>query len=249
MCGLSHGKGVFLAWMLVLTAGGSKACATPLAAGAGYDYQNGPADETWSAPLAFVTAAVDRGDATLSLSRYHSSEVGWGWNGGGNVGISLGSHAGARAIGIRSIGDGDYRAWRLQAGPTLKLDESRSLFFYGAHFEDNGSARLNQIGAETSFPVVAQLSGVVGAALGEWQASQSSAQGSAGVVWSRWKELQLIGQATFGKNIAGLSSGGSGGAGAGPLGGGGRGHQERLSAGSTSSLEAAAFAAIRLMVP
>jgi len=246
--GSGHWKRAIFTALLLFTPGRATASGLALAVGAGYDYQAGPAGETWNAPLAFGTMVVDGGDATLSLSRYHSSEVGWGWSGAGNVGLSFSSRAGARVIGIRSIGDGDYRAWRAEAGPTIQLDEDRSLFLYGAHLEDNRGARLNQIGAEGNAPLGVHFSGLASAAFGKWEGSESSAQGTAGVTWSRWKELQVIGQATFGKNIVGPPSAESGGS-TGPLGVGGRGHSGRPTTGPTSALEAAAFVGIRLMVP
>src|SRR5690349_25000390 len=76
--------------------------AASIAGGAGYDYQSGPNGATWNGPLGFATTTFGQGDATLLLSRFHSSDVGWGWSGLGNAGISVGSHAGGRIVASRS---------------------------------------------------------------------------------------------------------------------------------------------------
>ena len=221
-----------------------------LGGGAGYDYQGGPPGLTWSAPLVFGTVSGGENDATLALYRYHSSDNGWGWSGLANVGVSFGSGVGARAIGTRAIGDQDYRAWRVQAGPTFSLREGRSLFVYAAHFEDDQSEHLNQIGAEAGIPLSPVLSGTAGGAFGKWQGDVSSAQGVLGLTWSGPKVLQIFGQALFGTNIASASTLTSGGAN-GPFTTRGHGRMAGGSGDTTSSAEAeaAGFLGIRVLVP
>jgi len=228
----------------------SGARAASFAAGAGYDYQSGPSGATWSGPLAFATTAFGENDATLSLSRFHGSEVGWGWSGMANAGFAFGSRAGGRVVASRLIGDGDYRGWQAQVGPTFRFGEERSLFLYGTHFEDNADARLNQIGAEASAPLGSQFTGLAGAAFGSRQGGDTNAQGTVGLTWSRWKGLLLIGQTTFGKNIAASSpTGTGGGAAVGPLGSKSQGHSMRLTTDSTNGLEATVLVGIRVVVP
>lgn len=229
----------------------SSAGAGSLAAGAGYDYQSLPNGATWSGPLAFAVTTFGQSDATIALSRFHGSEVGWGWSGTANAGLSLGSHAGGRVVASRSIGDGDYRAWQAQVGPTFRFGEERSLYLYGTHFEDNDGARLNQIGAEGNAPLGAALTGIAGAAFGSRQGGATNAQGTAGLIWSRWTRLLLIGEVTFGKNIAASSpTGTSGGTSVGPLGGPrGMDHAPRSTTDSSSGLEATALVGIRVVVP
>jgi hypothetical protein len=228
----------------------SDARAASFAAGAGYDYQSGPGGATWSGPLAFAATAFGESDATLSLSRFHGSEVGWGWSGMANAGLAFGSCVGGRAVASRSIGDGVYRAWQAQVGPTFRFGQERTLFLYGTHFEDTDDARLNQIGAEASAPLGSQITGLAGAAFGSRQGGDTNAQGTVGLTWSRWKGLLLIGQTTFGKNIAASSPTGTGGGAAlGPLGSKGQGHLMRLPTDSTSGLEAMALIGIRVVVP
>ena len=221
-----------------------------LSGGAGYDYQSGPHGLTWSAPLAFGTLAGQGGDGTLAVYRYHSSDTGWGWSGLANLGLSLGSSTGGRVFGIKAVGDQDYRAWRVQGGPTFRFREGRSLFAYVAHFEDNQSEHLNQIGAEASIPLSPVFSGSAGGALGKWQGDVSSAQGILGLTWSGSNVLQFFGQVMFGTNLASASTLTSGGVN-GPLGTRGRG---RGSSGDTTSstdaeAEAAGFLGIRVLAP
>jgi hypothetical protein len=221
-----------------------------LSGGAGYDYQGGPHGLTWSAPVAFGTLAGKASDGTLAVYRYHSSDTGWGWSGLANLGHSFRSSTGGRVIGIGAVGDQAYRAWRVQGGPTFRFREGRSLFAYAAHFEDNQSAHLNQIGAEASIPLSPVLSGSAGGAVGKWQGDISSAQGILGLTWSGSNALQLFGQMMFGTNIASPSTLTSG-AVNGPLAtrGHGRGSGGSIETTSSADAEAAGFLGIRVLVP
>lgn len=242
------GLGALVSILLIAVARPSSAA---LSGGAGYDYQGGPNGLAWSAPLAFGTLSGASGDATLAGYRYHSSDTGWGWTGLANVGVAFSPSAGGRVIGTRAIGDQDYRAWRLQAGPTFHLREGRSLFAYVAHFEDNETSHLNQLGAEVAIPLSPVVSGLAGGALGKWQDDVSSAQGILGLTWSGPKVLQLFGQVMFGKNIASASTlTTQGGAGA-PLASRSHGRGAGGSSETTSSAgaEAAGFLGIRVLVP
>lgn len=242
-------------WALVLAAlsVGPWVCsanAATFTGGVGYDYQGGPNGLRWNTPLAFSTITGERKDATIMISRYHSSDVGWGWSGLANVGLASKSGVGARVIGSRSIGDGEYWAWRLQAGPIFALSANRSLYLYGAHFEDSQSGRLNQIGGETYLPMGSELSGLLGGMLGEWQDNASNAQVTAGLTWSRWRALQVIGQLTFGKNIAASSTLAANGGAGGPFGASGHGHNHNEVTGETpSDAEAAVFGGVRINIP
>ena len=245
MARFGHGA-VFL---FALLSGCPRPASAAATAGAGYDYQGGPHGLTWRAPLAFGTVAGEEGDATLAVYRYHSSDTGWGWSGLANLGLSFGSDAGGRVVGTRAVGDQDYRAWRVQGGPTVRLRGGRSLFAYVAHFEDNQEAKLTQVGAEAGIPLSPVVSGLAGGALGKWQGDVSSAQGVLGITYSGWKSLHVFGQVMFGKNIASASSL-TGGAANGPFTTRGRGHSMSSAEGaSTSSTDAAGFLGIRIFVP
>lgn len=252
MAGSNHLRPNALAAMLLtaLLAGRvAPAAASEFSGGAGYDYQTGPGGETWSAPLGFAVIAGSRGDATVSLSRFQSSDVGRGWGGLVNAGVLIGSRVGARATAIRSVGDGDYRAWRAQAGPFLQIDDTHSVEAYVSRFDDSQGARLDQVGAEISFPLSDRVLGLAGAAFGDRQDGAASSQATAGVTWNAWKHLQLIGQATLGKNIAATSAAaGSAGSG-GPLGSGPRGHAAQSGASAGSPLQGMALVGIRVVVP
>jgi hypothetical protein len=234
---------------LLLTGQVRTACAG-LTGGAGFDYQSGPDGLTWSAPLVFGVASGKEADAAIALYRYHSSDTGWGWSGLMNLGVAFTSGVGGRLIGTQAIGDQDYRAWRLQAGPTFRLPENRSLFAYVAHYEDSDEARLTQIGGEAGFPLSPSVSGLAGGALGKWQGDISNAQGVLGLTWSARTSLQVFGQAMFGKNIASASTLTSGAA-SGPF--GTRGHGRATASGSgdttTSSTDWVGFVGIRIFVP
>jgi len=235
---------------LLAVSGVRSAKAASCTAGVGYDYQGGPNGLRWNTPLAFTTITGERKDATLLISRYHSSDVGWGWSGLANLGLSSRSGVGARVIGSRSVGDGDYRAWRLQAGPIFALSANRSLFLYGAHFEDSQGDRLNQIGGEAYLPIGSELSGLAGGMLGEWEGNASNAQLTAGLTWSRWRALQIIGQMTFGKNIAASSTLAVNGGAGGPFGASGHGHGHNETTSETpSEAEAAVYGGVRINIP
>jgi len=254
MAGKGHPRRIRLCLLYLIAAQAGfqapAAGAASVAAGAGYDYQSGPDGATWSGPLGFATTTFGQSDATLLLSRYHSSDVGWGWSGLGNAGVSLGSHTGGRVVASRSIGDGDYRAWQVQLGPSLRFGGERTVFLYGTHFEDNVGARLNQIGAEANAPIGSQVTGLAGAAFGSRQGGEPNAQGTLGLTWSRWKGLLLIAQTTFGKNIAASSPAeAGGGAAVGPVGSKGQGHSKSITTDATSGFQATALVGIRLVVP
>lgn len=250
VAGLSQGRWALVMAAMLGAAGARSASAAPATAGIGYDYQGGPHGLRWNTPLGFVTIMGERKDGTLLISRYHSSDVGWGWSGLANLGVSSSSGVGGRVIGSRSIGDGDYRAWRVQAGPTFALRENRSLYVYGSHFEDSQGDRLNQIGGEAYFPLGPEFSGLAGVMLGNWQDNASNAQGVLGVTWSCWRAVQVIGQTTFGKNIASSSATAITGGAAGPFGSTGHGHMRTGSSSETSGgAEAAIFGGIRINIP
>ena len=243
------GHGALL--LSALLSGSARPASAAVTAGAGYDYQGGPHGLTWSAPLAFGTVAGEEGDATLAVYRYHSSDTGWGWSGLANLGLSFGSDVGGRVVGTRALGDQDYRAWRVQCGPTVRFREGRSLFAYVAHFEDNQEAKLTQVGAEAGIPLSPVISGLAGGAFGMWQGDVSSAQGVLGLTYGGWKWLHVFGQVMFGKNIASASTLTSGGA-AGPFTTRGGGHSMAGGSGdsaSTGSTDAAGFVGIRVFVP
>jgi hypothetical protein len=156
---------------------------------------------------------------------------------------------GARAIGVRSLGDGDYRAWRIQAGPIFQIDSVRSVDIYLARFEDSNAARLDQLGVEANFPLSESVGGLVGAAAGDRRDGATSAQATGGLTWSAGKHLLLFSQGTFGKNIAATSAtSGSAGSG-GPLGSGPRGHMAQPVESTGSPLEGMVLAGIRVVVP
>jgi hypothetical protein len=233
----------------LILAGPARPARAAITGGAGYDYQSGPDGLTWSAPLVFGAASGKGADAAIALYRYHSSDTGWGWSGLMNLGIAFDSGMGGRVIGTQAMGDQDYRAWRLQAGPTFRLPEGRSLFAYLAHFEDSDEARLTQVGAEGGFPLSPYVSGLAGGALGKWQGDVSNAQGILGLTWSARKSLQVFGQAMFGKNLASASTLTSGAAN-GPFGTKGRGRATASGSGDTaSSIDAVGFVGIRISVP
>ena len=243
-----YGLGALASLVLLAAARPSGAA---LSGGAGYDYQGGPNGLTWSAPLVFGTLSGTSGDATLAAYRYHSSDTGWGWTGLANLGIAFSPSTGGRVIGTRAVGDQDYRAWRLQAGPTFHLRAERSLFAYVAHFEDNETSHLNQLGAEAAIPLSPVVSGLAGGALGRWQDDVSSAQGILGLTWSGSSVLQLFGQVMFGKNIASASTLTTQGGASAPLASRGHGRAAGGSPETTSSAgaEAAGFLGIRVLVP
>ena len=96
-----------------------------LSGGAGFDYQTGPDAQSYRSMLLFGTAQGGAGDITLAGIRYGDSQLGPGVGLFANGAVQIVPRVLARAVGLRAIGDGAYRAWRDWCSSFLPCSRTR----------------------------------------------------------------------------------------------------------------------------
>src|SRR5580765_6579466 len=161
----SHGA---LVWAPIVLAAGAIALAGPNAAqagsggeisgGAGIDYQTGPGSRSYRGTLLFASANAPPGDLTIGGIRFDDSHLGPGIGGFANSGVRLGSALGLRAMGAVTRSDDGFDAWRLRAGPELRLVSNVTLGAFYLRHRDESAMNLSATGFEVSFPVSRTLS-------------------------------------------------------------------------------------------
>jgi len=199
-----------LALGLVL-AGAVFLAARPVAAGtmsggAGLDYQTGPETQSYRSVLLFGSVELASGDLTVAAVRFGDSGVGPGVSGFANAGLRVTSAARIRVIGLRTIGDGAYRAWRLRAGPEVELTSEVSLGAYYLHAHDNSPGNFDAGGVELSVPISRDVSGQVGSSYGKWDGGATTAQGTLAGTWRTSPRVQLLCEVDVGRNVISTSS-------------------------------------------
>jgi len=184
-----------------------------LSGGAGIDYQTGPEAQSFRSALLFGSAELAHGDCTVAAIRFGDSRAGPGTSGFANAAVRVSSGTRIRVIGLRTIGDGAYRAWRWRAGPELYLTPEVSLGAYYLRAHDNSPGDFDAAGVELSLPVARDLSGQVGSSYGKWNGGETTAQATLAGTWRAGVRVQLLGEVHVGRNVtstsaAGPSSGG-----------------------------------------
>ena len=190
----------------LVLAGAAFLAVRPVAAGtmtggAGVDYQTGPEAQSYRSALLFGSADLASGDFTVAAVRFGDSSVGAGVSGFGNAGLRITSAARLRLIGLRTIGDGAYRAWRLRAGPELNLTSEVTLGAYYLRARDNTPGDFDAGGVELSVPIARGVSGQVGSSYGKWSGGATTAQGMIAGTWHAGSRVQLLCEADVGRNV------------------------------------------------
>jgi hypothetical protein len=207
------------------------ASAAQVQSGVGYDYQSGPNGQNWRGALGFVSCAPLGSELTVAAVRYEDSNVGPGFSGFANAGVPVLSGTRLRVVGVRAVGDGSYRSYRVRFGPELPVMGRGTVGVFFSHFEDNEHSRLNAFGSEVGVSIARPLAGTGGISYGTWETGLASFQANAGLVWAPAGKIQILGDVSLGRNVltvAGTSPGGGGRLGRLPVvgdlvGGGGRG--------------------------
>ena len=183
--------------------------AVAVGGGVGFDYMGGPGDQSTQDALGYLSTKLGDGDLTLIGARYDNTEIGTGTLAAVGVGVSVPGPALVRVSGARTIGDQDYRAWRLQAGPEFGVGGGRTLGIFYLHVEDNVASLSNGVVTELGIPISPALVCGLGASIASKEGGRTGAQGSASVTWGPAERVQVLGEMSVGQNVVGFSQSGS----------------------------------------
>ena len=197
----------WLASLVVLAAlaASARSEGTPLSASVGTDYYTDSNDQRTVAALATVALGIGRGEGVVSTMRYDNDVVGAGVGITAGGAIPLGKAATLRGLATRLIGDGDYRAFKVKAGPTFQPAVDRSVALYYTHDESTVGPRADGVLAEAAFPLAPSLVGRATAGYAFTSDGSQGGQAGAGVGWSPIPHLELSGQVEIAPSIIATS--------------------------------------------
>jgi len=180
----------------------------------GADYSSVGGQITKGAVGAAVLAFDGGGFLTAAGAGYDDNRIGDGVSLTAGVGAPLGAFALARAFGTSWLGENDYRAWRLKAGPFFQWGGGTWVGLSFVRFDDGDGGDATGGMLEASVPVAPTWRAVATGSAASIGDGRESASGSAGVAWqptSRW-EVQIEGGAARNGSL-GTTSGSAGGGG------------------------------------
>jgi len=172
-----------------------------LSGGVGFDRLAGPNEHTYESALAFTSIEAARGDLTVAAAGFDDTRVGRGYGGFINVGFAPRSDIRLRAIASRSRGDRGYAAWRLRAGPELRLNSGIILAAYHLHLGDTSPASVNALGVEVAKPLKPTLLGQIGGSLVRQKGASPAAQSTLALSWRVSRFVQLQGEMNVGRSV------------------------------------------------
>jgi len=174
--------------------------AAPVAVGGGFDYYADSHDQVTRAALAIGALSMGGTDAFVVATRFDNNVVGAGAGVTGGIGLPVAPLLQFRLTGSRFIGDGDYRAWRLKAGPQLRAPAARVGVYY-TH-EDAGTAPgADGVVAEGDVPLPHGVGVRATAGYAHAAGGGAGALGSIGTSWSALRRVTL--SAEFGLSRSG----------------------------------------------
>jgi len=232
-----------VSWIAVLAviAWVSPAAAIAPSGALGLDLYDGPHGHETRSALAVAGLDFGAGDVVGGAMRFDDSVVGPGWGLIGGGGISLGGPMSLRILASRFVGDRDYRAWRVKAGPLWNLGRGGTLGLYWVHDDNNAGAEGESGAGELAVPLVprwtAKLAGSYGRA-----GDVTGYAASVGASWALIPHLELGGDVGLARNPPATTSPGPAGGFLDPILGGGPG------ASSSTSDEIAATTSLSLRV-
>jgi hypothetical protein len=225
------------------------AVAGTLSGGAGIDYQTGPKAQSYRGALLFASADRAPGDVTIAAVRYKDSLVGAGLAGFANAGLSVASALRLRVIGLRSFGDHGFDAWRLRAGPELRVAPDVTLGAYYLRLHDDAPESFGAAGVELSGPVLRNLSGQIGSSYGRWNGGATTVQGTISGTLRAGSRLSILCEVDAGRNVvttSTASTSGGGFLGGLPILGGGSSEEESK---TDRTITATGQLGVRFLVP
>src|SRR5712671_3062892 len=153
-------------------------------------------------PAVAGTVSGGAGDLTLAAIRFGDSRLGPGFGAFANAGVAVAPSLRVRGIGLRTIGDATYRAWRWRLGPELRLASSATLGAYYLRLTDNAGARFGSVGAEWGAPLGSDVTGQIGSSYGTWNGGATTAQATISGTWHAATRVLLLGEIDVGRNLA-----------------------------------------------
>jgi hypothetical protein len=182
---------------------------------AGADYSSVEGQVTKGLVGAGILSFDGGGFLTAAGAGYDDNRIGGGVSLTAGVGAPLGSVALARAFGTSWIGENDYRAWRLKAGPFFQWSGGTWVGLSFVRFDDGDGGDATGGMVEASVPIAPRWRAVATGAAASIGDGRESASGSAGVAWEpvpRW-ELQVEGGVARNGTLGttGAAAGGGGG--------------------------------------
>jgi hypothetical protein len=198
-------RGLLCAGALVLALTWSPSAGdAALTAGVGADYYAGPEGQSVRDVLGYVGTSLKRSDLTLAVARYDHSHLG-----PGTSVSALGSFTVAPTVllqlsATRTVGSNDYRAWRLAMGPMLAVGQGRWLALTLSRSEEIYGPSMTGLTSELGIPLSAKVAGSARASLASVEGGGTSFLGSAGVVWSPARRVQLFGELGVGRDVIAL---------------------------------------------
>jgi hypothetical protein len=172
-----------------------------LSCGLGFDRLSGSNERTVESVLAFTSIEASPGDFTVAAARYDDTRIGRGYVGFLNVGVAVRSNIRLRAIASRSHGDGEYAAWRLRAGPEVRLNSGVTIAAYHMHLGDTSPASVNALGAEVTKPLKPTLLGQIGGSWVRQQGAPAAVQGLVAMSWRISRHVQLQSEMNVGRSV------------------------------------------------
>jgi len=182
------------------------AAAGMLSGGAGIDYQTGPKAQSYRGALLFASADLAPGDLTIAGVRYKDTLAGPGLAGFANAGLSVASALRLRVIGLRSFGDHGFDAWRLRAGPELRIAPNVTLGAYYLRLHDDAPESFGAGGLELSGPVLRNVSGQIGSSYGRWNGGATTVQGTIAGTLRVGAQLSILCEIDAGRNVVTTST-------------------------------------------
>jgi hypothetical protein len=237
---------------ILITLSAPPAGAGTVTGGAGFDYQSGPRAQSYRSTLLFASGERGASDLTLAALRYGDSGVGPGIGAFANAGVAVTPHARVRAIGLRAIGDGAYRATRWRLGPEFHTASDVTLGAYYLRLTDNAGGSFGSAGVEVGGPIGQGVTGQIGSSYGRWNGDATTAQAALSGTWHPVSRVLLLGELDVGRNLTTTTTAGPSGGGALgglPLPGGmGRGRSGSGETRSSSDITAAGQIGIRFLI-
>ena len=166
----------------------------------GADYSTLGGHVTKGALGAAVFAFEDGGFLTAAGSRYSDDVTG--------DGVSLTAGAGAplrgvflgRVFGTRWLGDDDFRAWALKAGPFAQWGEGVSLGLSFVRQDEGNGATATGGMVEVSVPIATRWRALASGSAASLGRGGESVSGSAGLQWQAGSRLQVQAEGGVARN-------------------------------------------------
>src|SRR5262245_30662291 len=125
---ITGARGLLAAGSFVFAlAGLAPTCGAALTAGAGADYYSGPEGQIVRDVLGYIGSTGTRADLTAAVARYDHSILGPGVSVTAMGSFTVKPTTLIQSSVTRSLGENDYRAWRLSVGPMFILAQGHWL--------------------------------------------------------------------------------------------------------------------------